>query len=261
MNTTKQIVLVALALVATVSSLNQFNSHSEQKTEYETNALLNQLPQDSVIAISSNSEHTTALPTVPFSDLARLSETDICAAFKTQGVTHLLLTSRDIYSHVSIYGDSISLVETDEGRVVFRYASQKPLMQTSMLKKSDNQLSSIYVSVDETLKHLKHSSLANIKITNVVCEFLSENETLRLPPKEIFFKDIQLFKEENTCPYTIFIDIPNENPFDWTLICVSSILRNSLAIKLYLLDEPSEFFKLVHAFKNKNEYIKVWKLK
>ena len=44
MNTTKQIVLVALALVATVSSLNQFNSHSEQKNRIRNERLIKPTP-------------------------------------------------------------------------------------------------------------------------------------------------------------------------------------------------------------------------
>ena len=261
MNKTKQIVLVALALVASTFSLSQLDSHSQQTTARETEVLLNQLPQGSIVAVSSRWKNTTALTTVPFSNLAGSSEFDLHSAFKAQGVTHLLLTGLDIYPHVSIYGDSISLVETDEGRVVFRYASQNPLTQTSMLKESDNQLSSIYLGVDETLSHLGHSFQADIKIANVVCEFLSESETLRLPPKEIFFKNTRFLKKKDTCPYTIFIDRTNDNPFDWTLICVQLTLRNSLAIKLYLLEESSEFFAPMYAFKDKDRYIKVWKLK
>lgn len=257
----KQILYLIPALAIAVFLLSQPQGNIQQKTEHKTDVLLNQLPQGSVVAVYAGWKNATALKTVPFSDLIGSSESDILSACKAQGVTHLLLTNRDIYPHISIYGDSVSLVETDEGRVVFRYASQSPLTQTPMLKESDNQLSGIYLSVDETLNHLGHSLQADIKITNVVCEFLSESETLRLPPKEIFFKDTRFFKEENTCPYTVFIDRTNDNPFDWTLICVQSTLRNSAAIKRYLLDEPSEYFKLVYAFKDVGNYIKVWKIK
>ena len=223
--------------------------------------LLNRLPDSSVIAVSSRWKNKVALRTVSFTDLATVTETNIRASLKAQGVTHLLLTSHDVYRHLSIYSDSISLVETDEGCVTLRYASQSPLSHTAVLKVADNQLSSIYLVVEKTPIHFEGNLQDKIKIRSVVCEFLSKDNILRLSPKEIYFKDKQFLTVGQTCPYTVFIDRTSDNPFEWTLICVQPDLRNSLAIKFYLLDAPSEFFMLVHSFTVKDEHIKIWKLK
>ena len=263
MNRTKRKALIAgsLTILVAVFFLCQLESYSQQKTESEKGVLLNQLPDGSVIAVSSRWKNTVPLRTVSFSDLARATETDVRTALMAQGVTHLLLTSQDVYPYLSIYSDSVSLVETDEGCVTFRYASLNPLSQTAMLKGPDNQLSGIYLVVEKTPIHFEGNLQDNIKIISVVCEFLDKDEILRLPPKEIYFKDRQFRTVEKTCPYTVFVDGTSDNPFDWTLICVQPALRNSLAIKFYLLDEPSELFALVHSFTAKDEHIKIWKFK
>lgn len=260
MNTTKRDHFV-IGILAIVFLFCQFESYSKEKTAPEKDMLLNQLPDGSIIAVSSRWKNTTTLITVPFPDLARSSETNIRALLKLQGVTHLLLTSQDVYPHLSIYSDSVSLVETDEGCTTFRYASRNPLSQTAMLKGPDNQLSGIYLVVGKTPIHFEGNLQSPIKVISVICEFLDKDEILRLPPKEIYFKDRQFLTVERTCPYTVFVDGTGDNPFDWTLICVQPVLRNSLAIKFYLLDEPSEFFTLVHSFTAKDEHIKIWKFK
>lgn len=263
MNTTKRdhFVIGILAIGAAVFVFCQSDSYSKEKTASEKEMLLNQLPDSSIIAVSSGWKSTVALQTVSFSDLARATETDIRAELMTQGVTHLLLTSQDVYPHLSIYSNSVSLVETDEECVTFRYASRNPLIQTAMLKGSDNQLSGIYLVMEKIPIHFEGNLQDPIKVISVVCEFLDKDEILRLPPKEIYFKDRQFLTVEKTCPYTVFVDGISDNPFDWTLICVQPALRNSLAIKFYLLDEPSEFFALVHSFTAKDEHIKIWKFK
>lgn len=197
MNSTKRKALVAgsLTILAAVFFLCQPEGYSQEKTACEMEEFLNQLPKGSVIAVSSRWKNTIPLQTVPFSDLARATETNIRAVLKAQGVTHLLLTSQDVYPHISVYGDSVSLVETDEGHVTFRYASRWPLSQTAMLKASDNQLSGIYLGVDKTPMHLGNNLQDNLKIISVVCEFLGEDEILRLPPKEIFFKHMQFLTD------------------------------------------------------------------
>ena len=257
----KSFVVGSLTVLSVVFFLGQLESHSEQKTTREIEVLLNQLPDSSVVAVSSKWKNATPLTTVPFPDLARSSETSIRAALRAQGVTHLLLTSQDVYPHLSIYSDSVSLVETDEGCVTFRYASQNPLSQTAMLKAPDIQLSSIYLGVDKIPIHFKNSLQGKIKIISVVCEFLGQDEVLRLPPKEIYFKDMRFLTVEKTCPYTVFIDRTSDNPFEWIPICIQPALRNSLAIKFYLLNEPSEFFTLVYSATPKDEHIKIWRLK
>ena len=205
MNTTKRdhFVIGILAIGAIVFLFCQPESYSKEKTESKKEVLLNQLPDGSIIAVSSRWKNTTTLTTVPFPDLARSSETDIRAVLRPQGVTHLLLTSQDVYPHLSIYSDSVSLVETDEGCTTFRYASRNPLSQTAMLKGPDNQLSGIYLVMEKTPIHFKENLQDNIKIISVVCEFLDKDEILRLPPKEIYFKDRQFLAVEKTCPYTV----------------------------------------------------------
>lgn len=263
MNRTKRISLVAgsLTILAAVFFHCQLENYSQQKTAAKTEALLNQLPDSSLIAVSVRWKNTVALRTVSFPNLATATETNIRTTLIAQGVTHLLLTNRDVYPHLSIYSDSVSLVETDAGCVTLRYASQSPLSHTAVLKGADTQLCSIYLGVDRIPIHFGNNLHEKIKIRSVVCEFLGEDEILRLPPKEIYLKDEQFLTVGHTCPYTVFIHGTSDNPFEWTPICIQSDLRNSLAIKFYLLDEPSEFFTLVYSSRTKDEHIKIWELK
>lgn len=263
MNTTKRNILRIgiLSIGAVVCFFSQYESYSQEKTAAETEMSFNQLPDSSIVAVSPRWKNAIPLQTVFFTDLAKATETDIRAPLKAQGVTHLLLTSRDVYPHLSIYNDSVSLVETDEGCVAFRYTSRNPLSQTAVLKRPDNQLSGVYLGVDSIPIHFGNNLQDKIKIISVVCEFLGKDEILRLPPKEIYLKDKQFRTVGKTCPYTVCIDRTSDNPFEWTPICVQPALRNSLAIKFYLLDDPSEFFTLVYSSIAKDEHIKIWKLK
>ena len=263
MNRIKRKALVGgvLTLLVAVFCCYPSKGYSEQKTGSQKRVLFNQLLDGKVIAVSSRWKNAFPLRTVSFPDLATATETEIRPALLAQGVTHLLLTSQDVYPHLSIYSDSVSLVETDQGHITFRYASRRPLSQTAMLKGADNYLSGIYLAVDKTPIHLENKVREKIKITGVVCEFLSTDDILRLPPKEVYFKGCQFLMGEKTCPYTVVIDRTGDTPFEWIPICIQPALRNSLAIEFYVLDEPSEFFTLVYTFRIKDEHIKIWKLK
>lgn len=74
----------SLTVLGVVFFLGQFQSYSEQKTTREIEALLNQLPNSSVVAVSSKWKNATPLPTVPFPNLARSSETSIRAALRAR---------------------------------------------------------------------------------------------------------------------------------------------------------------------------------
>ena len=248
----KEGIRVFLTLLATVGILLWGNlpGTGQQKKHRESRDEFIQLPHGSLVALSTEGEGIPGA-TVSFPFLAQSSEAVLLPTFKAHGVTHLLLTSRDIYLHLTIYGDSVSFVETEDGFAAYRYASQNPESKTSLLTAADERLSGIYLAVDD----------ASNQLTNVVCEFLSENETLRLPPKEIFFKGQSFRNKTGTCPYILFINADSANPFDWTIVCVPANLRNAIAIKLYLLDESSEFFVPLHAFNREETYIKVWQVK
>ena len=250
-----------LAIGAAVFFFCRSESYGEQKTDSGIKILLDQFPAGSIIAVSSKMENSLPLQTVAFPNLAEATETNIREALKTQGVTHVLLTSQDIYPHLAIYNDSVSLIETDEGYVTLRYASRRPINPANMVKEPDDQLSAIYLCVDKTPIHFGNNLQNEIKIVGVVCEFFGKEEILRRPPKEIYFKDRCVLMKDKTCPYTVFINMPSDNPFDWAPICVQSELRNSLAIKFFLLDEPSKSFKLVCSIADKDKHIKVWKIK
>lgn len=141
---------VLLTLLATVGILIWGNlpGTGQQKKQRESRDEFIQLPHGSLVAISSEGEGIPG-DTVSFPFLAQSSESVLLPTFKERGVTHLLLTSRDIYPHVSIYGDSVSFVETEEGFAAYRYASQNPESKTSLLTEPDNRLSGIYLVVDE----------------------------------------------------------------------------------------------------------------
>ena len=241
--------MVLIILVA-IFLFSQSQDRSHQKIEGETEKLLNQLPQGSMTVISTEWEEVHG-KTVHFPDLARLSEIDVLSVFKKHEITHLLLTSADIYPYLSIYGDSVSFVKTDENLGVFRYASQNPEINTNMLTEENNQLSSIYLVVGEPLTQL----------TSIICEFLSEDQIQRLPPEEIFFNKQSFVNEGLTCPYVIFIDSTSDNPFNWTLVCVPQSLRDSIGIRFYLLDEPSESFVSFNSFYIGDKYVKLWEVK
>ena len=256
--------VVALVIVLAVLFSRRVQVPKQQKTAHEakleTRELVNNLNRfllpGSTVAISHRSEgmsHNMGLyTTVSFFKLERFGESEILPMLKKQGITHLLITSSDVYTLLFLYGDLVTRVKTDKGYIAFRYGLQTPLSETTIVTRPNNRLSGIYIVISETSNQL----------TKVVCELLSQNETKRLLPQEIFFNGQRILNNWKTLPYTVLIDCPSENPFEWSIVCVPPELRNSIGIKLFLLDEPSEHFAAVTSLQIlPDTLVKVWKVK
>ena len=114
-------------------------------------------------------------------------------------------------------------------------------------------LSGIYLAVDESNK---------CQLLSVIMEFQYEERVLRFPPQEIYFRKQMIHNKGTVVPGTIMIHTESEDPFEWQILYLSPTARNSLAIRFYLLDEPSEFFvPIPTSVPPMGQFAKVWKIK
>lgn len=204
------------------------------------------------------------------------TEREALEFLKAHHATHLMLTARDIYilpevsyvgSHpsgdrqisLSVYGSFVQRVESDTGTIAFRYGTLYPVTAPEvrlLLPANEPEswiLSGIYLAVDES----SHSQLQS-----VVLEFQYGERVLRFPPQEIYFRKHLIHHGGTVVPCTIMIHAKSGNPFEWDVLYLSPTARNSLAVRLYLLDEPSEFFAPVFTFASlKGQLVKVWEIK
>ena len=204
------------------------------------------------------------------------TEREALQFLKAHQATHLMLTARDIYllpeiSYIGsnflqdrqislpVYGSSVQRVESDTGTIAFRYGTLQPALVpevNSLLPENASEswiLSGIYLAVDESNKG---------QLLSVIMEFQYEERVLRFPPQEIYFRKQMIHNKGTVVPCTILIHTESEDAFEWKILYLSPTARNSLAVRLYLLDEPSEFFvPLPTSAPRAGQFAKVWKIK
>ena len=204
------------------------------------------------------------------------TEREALKFLKAHQATHLMLTNRDIYllpeaSYVGsnsslnrqislpVYGSLVQHVESDTGTTAFRYGTLNPVFTPEVIALLTEDaskfwmLGGIYLAVDES---------NNSHLQSAIVEFQHEARVLRFPPQEIYFRKHLIHNEGKVAPCTILIDAKSDNPFEWVILYLSPIARNSLAVRLYLLDEPSKFFLPIYSSADpKGQFIKVWQIK
>lgn len=150
------IIALAVFLLGRVQGLRQ--QTTARKVKLETRELVNQLNHlfslGSTVAVSSEwkrmSRNVDLYTAVPFLKLARLGESEILPMLKEQRITHLLLTSWDLYTLLFLYGDLVTRIKTDKGYTAFRYEVQTSLTETAFVTIPNNRPSGIYIVIGET---------------------------------------------------------------------------------------------------------------
>jgi len=190
---------------------------------------------------------------------------------KAHQATHLMLTARDVYilpevSYIAdrqislqVYGSVVQRVKSDAGTVAFRYGTSNPVSVPeirSLLQENNPEtwkLIGVYLSVDGSSKP---------QLRSAIVEFQKGNQILRFPPCEIYFRRSLIYNRGKTAPGAILISAESNDPFEWSILYLSPIARNSMAVRLYLMDEPSEFFSPVYYSNDPDgQSVKVWKVK
>ena len=101
------------------------------------------------------------------------------------------------------------------------------------------QVSSIYLQVDH-----ENQSLPKLKAALVEVE--AGKQILRLRPETISINGQWIHQEGSVLPCTLLIHASSNNPSDWGVLYLSQRARQSLMIRLYLFNEPSEFFTPIY---------------
>ena len=292
------IVIIAIILLSLVALYSYMKAKDQDGREHrflsdsEVQEVLHQLeqhiPQNAVVAASSEWNNTIksiaksanmvndVQSPDSFHCLLRQSEPEALTLLKKQQATHLLVTSRDIYhlleitnrdsvmdwqTFLPVYGaSSVQQIKSDTGMVAFRYEALQPVLATVEInlffgKQEPGSwiLAGIYLMVDEASD--------NPRLQSAMIEFLSGRQALRFPPREIYCQEYRIQNGGKAFPCTLLIDAKLANPFAWEILCLSPMARRNLAVRLFLIDEPSENFLPISAFDtSQGSLVKVWEI-
>ena len=209
------------------------------------------------------------------------TEREALTTLKAHDATHLLITAHDI-NHIQqisyvgsdqasdreitlpLFGVVVEQVKTDTGLVVYRYLPHESVSVEWVAPPEIGadvkvlwQIVSIYLQINSSDDHPV--------LTSVTLELRHQDFMIRQPPERIFFQGKQRTNtnQEDTVPCTLLIRATKDDPFDWSILYLSQAARTSLAIRLYLLDEASDYFTPVYPqpTATSGEYFaRIWKI-
>ncbi len=211
-----------------------------------------------------------------------LGQTDReCLKFlETHGATHLLITAHDInliheISYIAsdesfnreialpCFGIIVEQVRLDSGLMVYRYRSNESIfvdwnapLETGEEVQVPWEVSGIYLKPGD-------SEQSSDDLTAVLLELRYKDYVIRLLPEQIAFQGKVVENRGHTVPCTLLVNTNSEDPFDWTILYLSEKARNSLSIRLFLQDTPSEFFEPVYPLPSASSdqyFARIWKI-
>ena len=195
------------------------------------------------------------------------AETDLQALrfLKAHGVTHLLITERDLRNFEGI-SKLASAQELDRHSFLIQCPTAREIIQS-------RQGGTIFAYAPETINKFMNEPLAIMggtyptgawKINRVylklegpngntdellgaLIEVQIEDRTIRLKPEEFYYKGMTYQQVgEDILPCTLLISAHTDNPLDWEIFCLPPRVRNTLMVRLYLLNQASDYFRPVY---------------
>jgi len=209
-------------------------------------------------------------------------EVEALEFLRSHSATHLMITSRDIgllptisslgsnqdldrHTGILYFGTINETIRTDSQKIIYRYlmadAVKAPTQETFHVNGKSYppgscQISSIYILQDD----LKNPEIA------VLVEIDNGSQVFRVRPQKIYFKGKCITQNEPVYPCTVLIDASKSNhPTDWRIVYLSSKARQSLIVKLFLLNMKSQFFLPVYPDSNCSDIssynVRIWEIR
>ena len=195
------------------------------------------------------------------------AETDLQALrfLKAHGATHLLITERDLRNFEGI-SKLASAQELDRHSFLIQCPTAREIIQS-------RQGGTIFAYAPETVSKFMNEPLAIMggtyptgawkinrvylklegpngstdELLGVLIEIQIEDRTIRLKPEEFFYKGTMYQQVgEDIFPCTLLISAHTDNPLDWEIFCLPPRVRNTLMVRLYLLNQASDYFRPVY---------------
>ena len=196
-----------------------------------------------------------------------LAETDLQALrfLKAHGATHLLITERDLrnfegisklasaqeldrHSFLVQCPTAREIIQSRQGGTIFTYAPQtiSKFMNEPLAIKSGTYPTGAWKINNIHLK-LTGSNGSTDELLGILIEVQIEDRTIRLRPEAFSYKG-KMYQQvgEDILPCTLLISAHTDNPLDWVVFCLSPRMRSTLMVRLYLLNQASDYFRPVY---------------
>ena len=196
-----------------------------------------------------------------------LAETDLQALrfLKAHGATHLLITERDLrnfegisklasaqeldrHSFLVQCPTARQIIQSRQGGTIFTYAPQTVnKFMSELLTIKDGTYPTGAWKINNIHLKLTGSNGSTDELLGILIEIQIEDRTIRLRPEAFSYKGkMYQLVGEDILPCTLLISTHTDNPLDWEIFCLSPRVRNTLMVRLYLLNQASDYFRPVY---------------
>ena len=195
------------------------------------------------------------------------AETDLQALrfLKAHGATHLLITERDLrnfegisklasaqeldrHSFLVQCPTAREIIQSRQGGTIFTYAPQtiSKFMNEPLAIKSGTYPTGAWKINNIHLK-LTGSNGSTDELLGILIEVQIEDRAIRLRPEAFSYKG-KMYQQvgEDILPCTLLVSAHTDNPLDWVVFCLSPRARSTLMVRLYLLNQASDYFRPVY---------------
>lgn len=213
------------------------------------------------------------------------TENEALEFLKSHGATHLIISAEDILLY-----PTISYLGSDEN---FDRSSYIPLFVSENKTVNSNSKVGFFryvlpggnMSIDDTLSingktyNKKTWSISSIllktirnnqscwEVKEAIIELAIEGKIVEVLPQEVYFKGKVSHNKGEVLPCTIIIYSQNHNPLEWNVLFLQDIARNSMMVRLYILDKHSDSFTPIYPPVNREDEgrqidysVKIWKI-
>ena len=198
---------------------------------------------------------------------ALFAETNLQALrfLKTYGATHLLITERDIknfegisklasaqeldrHSFLVQCPTAREIIQSRQGGTIFTYAPQTVnKFMSELLTIKEGIYPTGAWKINNIHLKLTGSNGSTDELLGLLIEVQIEDKTIRLRPEAFFYKGT-LYQQvgEDILPCTLLISAHTDNPLDWEIFCLPPRVQSTLMIRLFLLNQASDYFRPVY---------------
>ena len=195
------------------------------------------------------------------------AETDLQALrfLKAHEATHLLITKRDLrnfegisklasaqeldrHSFLVQCPTAREIIQSRQGGTIFAYApeSTSKFMNEPLAIKDRTYPAGAW-KINKVYLKLEGPNGNTDELLGILIEVQIEDKTIRLKPEEFYYKGMTYQQTgEDVFPCTLLISAHTDNPLDWEIFCLPPRVRNTLMIRLYLLNQASDYFRPVY---------------
>ena len=195
------------------------------------------------------------------------AETDLQALrfLKAHGATHLLITERELrnfegisrlasaqeldrYSFLVQCPTAREIIQSRQGGTIFAYAPETTdKFMNEPLAIKDGTYPAGAWKINRVYLKLEGPNGNIDELLGILIEVQIGNRTIRLKPEEFYYKGMTYQQTgEDVFPCTLLISAHTDNPLDWEIFCLSPRVRSTLMIRLYLLNQASDYFRPVY---------------